>query len=58
MAYSLVLDEPEEDDVVTLVQDRTFLVEDELAEIVDSFEIDFHKGWIRRAFVIYANGCR
>ncbi|HYE84381.1 MAG TPA: hypothetical protein VEG39_19740 [Clostridia bacterium] len=54
----LVLDEPHDDDVITQVGDRTFLVEDEIAETVKFFEIDFYKGWFRKAFVVLPNGSR
>jgi Fe-S cluster assembly iron-binding protein IscA len=56
MAYSLVQDEPKQDDIITHVGDRTFLVQSEIADDVDFFEIDFHNGWLRKVFVIFPNG--
>lgn len=52
----LVQDEPQEDDVVTQIGDKNFIVLDEIAEVVDLFEIDYYKGWFRKGFVIYPNG--
>lgn len=55
MAYSLVQDEPQDNDVITQVGDRKFLVQDDIANDVNSFEIDYHNGWIRKAFVVFPN---
>jgi hypothetical protein len=56
MAYSLVQDEPKDDDVITQVGDRTFIVSSSIVGDVDFFEIDFHNGWFRKVFVVFPNG--
>ena len=56
MAYSLVQDEPQPNDVVTQVGDRTFFVQNEIANDVNFFEVDYHNGWLRKVFVIFPNG--
>ena len=56
MAYSLVQDEPQPDDIVTHVGNRTFLVKNNIANDVDFFEVDFHNGWFRKVFVVFPNG--
>jgi len=56
MAYDLVQDELKPNDVVTNVGDRTFLIQNEIANDVDFFEIDYHNGWLRKVFVIFPNG--
>lgn len=56
MAYSLVQDEPHQDDIVTQVGDRTFYVQNNISSNVNFFEIDFHNGWFRKVFVVFPNG--
>lgn len=56
--FGLAQGEPQADDITTVVGDRTFLVEKEIADIVKFFEIDYYKGWLQKGFVVYANGSR
>lgn len=56
MAYSLVQDEPKQDDIIINAGDRTFLVQNSMADDVDFFEVDFHNGWLRKVFVVFPNG--
>lgn len=56
MAYNLVQDEPKPNDLITKVGDRIFIVQNEIANGVDFFEIDYHNGWLRKVFVIFPNG--
>lgn len=56
MTYNLVQDEPKDDDIVTKVGSRTFIIQNEIAKDVDFFEVDYHNGWLRKVFVIFPNG--
>lgn len=56
MAYDLVPGEPQQDDLVTQVGDRTFFMQRDITKDVDFFEIDYHNGWLRKVFVIFPNG--
>ena len=56
MAYELVQDEPKPDDLIAKAGERTFLIQNEIAKDVDFFEIDYHKGWFRKVFVVFPNG--
>ena len=51
-------DEPQDGDVTIEKDGRTFAIEGEVAEIVNFFEIDYVKGWLRKGFAVYANGSR
>ncbi len=50
--------EPQAGDVTVEKDGMTFSVEREIADVVNYFEIDYYKGWLRKGFVIYMNGLR
>jgi Fe-S cluster assembly iron-binding protein IscA len=52
----LVQDEPKNKDVVKVVGDMQFAVDNEYADIIDYFEIDYHTGFLRKGFSVYPNG--
>ena len=51
-------DEPKKDDEVAVSDGFSFSVEQEIADAVDSFEIDYRNGWLNRGFAVYPNGYR
>jgi Fe-S cluster assembly iron-binding protein IscA len=50
--------EPQAGDVTVEKDGRVFSVEREVADVVNYFEIDYYKGWLRKGFVIYVNGSK
>ena len=50
--------EPKDGDVTVEKDGMKFSVEREIADVVNYFEIDYYKGWLRKGFVIYLNGSR
>ena len=48
--------EPEEGDKIISVDNLDFIVEDEISDLVNSFEIDYYKGLFQKGYVVYANG--
>jgi Fe-S cluster assembly iron-binding protein IscA len=50
--------EPKDGDVTVEKEGMRFSVENELAEVVNYFEIDYNNGWLRKGFVVYVNGSR
>lgn len=50
--------EPQDGEVTVEKDGRTFSAEREIADVVNYFEIDYYKGWLRKGFVIYVNGSR
>lgn len=56
--FGMAQDEPQDGDVMVEKDGMTFAIEGEVAEIVNFFEIDYTKGWLRKGFAVYANGSR
>lgn len=51
-------DEPQDGDVIMEKEGMNFAIERELADVVNFFEVDYVKGWLRKGFAVYANGSR
>ncbi len=51
-------DEPQDGDFTMEKDGISFAVERELADVINFFEIDYAKGWLRKGFAVYANGSR
>ncbi len=51
-------DEPQAGDVTIEKDGMNFAIERELADVINFFEIDYIKGWLRKGFAVYANGAR
>jgi Fe-S cluster assembly iron-binding protein IscA len=51
-------DEPQAGDVIMEKDGRTFAIEKEVAEVVNFFEVDYIKNWLRKGFAVFANGSR
>ncbi|MGE5676680.1 MAG: hypothetical protein ACM3ZR_01355 [Pseudomonadota bacterium] len=49
---------PQEGDTTLEKDGISFSIEDGLSEIVNFFEIDYAKGWLRKGFAIYPNGSK
>lgn len=54
--FGLAQVEPEEGDKIISVDNLDFIVEDEISDLVNSFEIDYYKGLFQKGYVVYANG--
>jgi len=54
----LIQGESQEGDLIVEKDGWTFAVEKEIADVVNYFEIDYYKGWLRKGFVIYLNGSK
>jgi Fe-S cluster assembly iron-binding protein IscA len=50
--------EPQDGDVTVEKDGWIFSVEREIADVVNYFEIDYYKNWLRKGFVVYVNGSR
>ena len=56
--FGLAQAEPEDGDKTLTVDDMNFVVEGEVYDLVNSFEIDYYKGVFQKGYVVYANGNR
>ena len=56
--FGLAQVEPEEGDNIVSVDNLNFAIEKDIANIVNNFEIDYHKGLFQKGYVVYANGSR
>lgn len=56
--FGLAQGEPQAGEVTVEKDGMNFSAERELADVVNYFEIDYYKGWMRKDFVIYANGSK
>lgn len=50
--------EPKEGDNIFAVDGLNFVIEKDISDLVNSFEIDYYKGLFQKGYVIYANGSR
>lgn len=56
--FGLAQGEPKDGDVTVEKDGMRFSVEQEIADVVNYFQIDYLKGWLRKGFVINVNGRR
>ncbi len=56
--FGLVPGEPKDGDLVIVVDDMSFAIEDFYAETIIHFDIEYNNGTFRRGFSVYANGSR
>jgi len=54
----MVQAEPQDGDITLEKDGINFAIEGELADVINFFEIDYAKGWLRKGFAVYANGSR
>lgn len=48
--------EPKEGDNIFSVDGLNFVIEKDISDLVNSFQIDYYKGLFQKGYVIYANG--
>ena len=51
-------DGPQDGDTTLEKDGISFAVEDGLAEVINFFEVDYVKGWLRKGFAVYPNGSK
>lgn len=56
--FGLAQVEPKEGDNIFAVDGLNFVIEKDISDLVNSFEIDYYKGLFQKGYVIYANGSR
>lgn len=56
--FGLAQVEPSEEDKIFSVDDFNFVIEEDISDLVSSFEIDYYKGLFQKGYVVYANGKR
>ena len=56
--FGLVQGEPAEGDSVFPLDDFNFAVEKDIADTVNSLEIDYYKGLFQKGYVVSANGSK
>ena len=55
-SFGIALDEHKDGDLVTQIDDLTFLLEKDFAESFDIFTVDYNDGFLRKGFTVLPNG--
>lgn len=55
-SFGIALDEHKDGDLVTQIDDLTFLLEKDFAESFDKFTVDYNDGFLRKGFTVLPNG--
>lgn len=57
-SFGLAQVEPEENDKIFSVDGINFAIEEDIYDLVNSFEVDYYKGLFQKGYVVYANGSK
>lgn len=52
--FGIALDEQKENDYAVKIGDQNFVVENELIDVYQGFEIDFQNSWYSKGFTVRA----